>query len=321
MSNSNKYFIVNLNVDSIKEKDDISTQAIEEFKADGVEEYSLEEANVDNILGERAYSGGDVPETVIDEVNEESTDYDSRLKVFFYGENYEERARKYFEFIKNDPRYSNATCEELEWEDWNEKWREHYSRIEVSSNLSVVPSWELSEIKDSEIYIYPGQGFGTGGHETTFLCLKEFEEHLDEFQNKDHCLDLGCGSGILGIAAIKKKSMYVDFCDVDRAALENTLQNLELNFPAGSLDGSSLVLRDRFTLQKKYKLVFANILEYVLLEEKDLIIKSIDKNGLLILSGILNHQVENIVDNYIELEKVSVSSKGDWSCVVFKNKG
>ena len=78
--------------------------------------------------------------------------------------------------------------------EWRDSWKDNFKKIEVNSGLEVVPSWEISD-KERAIIIEPGLGFGTGTHETTFLCLSI----LDEIQYDGHILDLGCGSGILGI--------------------------------------------------------------------------------------------------------------------------
>jgi ribosomal protein L11 methyltransferase len=160
-------------------------------------------------------------------------------------------------------------------------------------------------------------GFGTGTHETTYLCLNLFDKISDQLKPGSHCLDFGCGSGILGIAALKIKRMPVLFCDIDKNALDNCVQNLVLNFEGENLEGSKLVIRERYH-PSEYDLVFANILEHVLIMEKEIILASLKGNGFLIVSGLLNHQVETIVSHYSFLEKVAVVSKNDWSAILFK---
>ena len=109
------------------------------------------------------------------------------------------------------------------------------------------------------------------------------------------------------------------FCDIDKSALDNCVQNLVLNFEGENLSGSELVIRDRYQI-KKHQLVFANILEHVLILEKVMLLNSLSENGYLIVSGLLNHQVDNIVLEYSTLEKVKVVSKNDWSAILFKRK-
>jgi ribosomal protein L11 methyltransferase len=293
----------------------INAYAVEDFNCDGVEEFSLEEARVDEILGERAYSGGDIPETLIDEVQAATIDQDNfTYKYFFYEGDFEENAAEFVFFMKeNYPEISLYTAQK-DFEDWN-------NPIHISDKIEIIPEW-MSETHvnkaETQVYIYPGMGFGTGTHETTFLCLVLFDKLLNEMNAEKSCLDFGCGSGILGIAAMKTKKMQTTFCDIDRSALENCTQNLVLNFEGENLEGTTLVIRDRFT-PKTYDVVFANILEHVLLSEKPTITASVKAGGYLIVSGILNHQVENIVKNYSHMKEVSVATKGDWSAILFKD--
>ncbi len=117
---------------------------------------------------------------------------------------------------------------------------------------------------------------------------------------------------------MKTKHLQTHFCDIDRSAMENCTQNLVLNFDGENLHGTELIIRDRFQ-PRPYDLVFANILEPVLISEKPTIIASLKKGGYLIVSGLLNHQVDNIITNYSEMEMKSVVSKGDWSAILFKD--
>lgn len=322
---SNKKFnfvLLGYNRETVQWAPAINAYAVEDFSCDGVEEFSLEEARVDEILGERAYSGGDIPESLIDEVQAATVDQDNfTYKYFFYEGDFEENAAGFVFFMKeNYPEISLYTAQK-DFEDWNAEWKKFYNPIYISDKIEIIPEW-MSEthIKKSQtqVYIYPGMGFGTGTHETTFLCLVLFDKIMNEMTVEKTCLDFGCGSGILGIAAMKTKKMQTTFCDIDRSALENCTQNLVLNFEGENLEGTNLVIRDRFT-PKSYDVVFANILEHVLISEKPTITASVNAGGYLIVSGILNHQVENIVKNYSHMKEVSVATKGDWSAILFKD--
>ncbi|MBC7713834.1 MAG: 50S ribosomal protein L11 methyltransferase [Rhizobacter sp.] len=300
----------------------INAYAVEDFGCDGVEEFSLEEARVDEILGERAYSGGDVPESLIDEVQAATIDQDNfTYKYFFYEGDFENNSAEFVFFVKeNYPELSLYTAQK-DFEDWNAEWKKFYNPIFVSENLEIIPEWmALTHVNKSktQVYIYPGMGFGTGTHETTFLCLVLFDQIQNQLNSTNTCLDFGCGSGILGIAAMKTKHLQTHFCDIDRSAMQNCTQNLVLNFEGENLHGTELIIRDRYQ-PKKYDLVFANILEHVLISEKPVIVDSIKKGGHLIVSGILNHQVDNIIKNYSHMEKISVATKGDWSAILFKD--
>jgi ribosomal protein L11 methyltransferase len=279
---------------------------------------------VDEILGERAYSGGDIPESLIDEVQAATTSQDSiTYKYFFYQGDFEQNAADFVFFIKENYSELPLYAAQKDFEDWNAEWKKFYTPIIVSPRLEIIPEWlkeSRQESRAEKVYIYPGMGFGTGTHETTYLCLSLFDKISDELKPGSTCLDFGCGSGILGIAALKIKKMPTLFCDIDKSALDNCVQNLVLNFEGENLEGTKLVIRDRFTADKKYKLVFANILEHVLLLEKETIHSSLEKDGYLIVSGLLNHQVDNIVNAYSNLKKVAVISKNDWSAILFQGK-
>lgn len=314
----NKFAFVLLSYDQVTQakRAEIDKLAMVDCGCDGIEDFSLEEARVDEILGERAYSGGDVPETLLDEVEEATFATDLFYIKYYFSEVSEAED---FVFIIKD-RYANIpfVFETKSIEDWNKEWKKYYTPIIVSEKFEIIPEWLFEKFKDKnkkQIVIYPGMGFGTGTHETTFLCLKLFEKHLDKISG-NHCLDFGCGSGILGIGAILLKQMQVEFVDIDRSALDNSYQNLSINFDVNSLEGSSLVIRDRYQ-EKPFDLIFANILENVLELEHQTILNSSKPGTVLIVSGLLNHQVPNIVEKYAEYNHVETIQKGDWSAVLF----
>jgi ribosomal protein L11 methyltransferase len=322
----NKKFIfvmVYLNQSTIHLKEELISLSMEECNCDGIEEFSLEESRVDEILGERAYSGGDIPESLIEEVEDVTDQQDEvTLKFFFYEGEYENNAVAFVSMLKENFPEMPLVKETKNYEDWNKEWRKYYQPIVVSEKLEIIPEWlkNADRITNADqIYIYPGMGFGTGTHETTYLCLKLYEEFRDKFIPEMMCLDFGCGSGILGITALKINQMKTTFCDIDKNALDNCVQNLMLNFEGQDLSGNELVIRDRY-VTKKYNLVFANILEQVLISEKKIILDSLEKNGWLIVSGLLNHQVDNILNQYNTLKFIKVVSKGDWSAIMFRNE-
>ena len=315
------FLIVEVKLKELSQLEKINELAINEFAVDGMEEFSIDEPLVDEILGERAYSGGDVPEEVIYEVEVTTKETQNLTYNFYFFNGDINRGVSFANFLTENLDLESVAHKTEEYSDWNEEWRKHYAPIKVESDLHVVPEWykedDYLENKNN-IYINPGMGFGTGEHETTYLCLKLFNTIKDELADKSLCLDFGCGSGILGIGAIKKSNCIVDFVDIDPEALDNNLTNLKLNFKESDLNGHRLILRDRFELADKYKLVYANILEHVLISERDLLLKSLDDDAYLVLSGILNDQVENIKKEYSSLECISVLSKGDWSAILMK---
>jgi ribosomal protein L11 methyltransferase len=315
------FVLVHYSQETLAVAEEINAYALEDFFCDGIEEFSLEEARVDQILGERAYSGGDVPESLIDEVQAATKSAEEIIyKYYFYSNDHAENAQDFEFFLKSNFKDLPVLSFQKEVEDWNAEWRKFYAPIIVSERLEIIPEWlkdTRQESKAEKVFIYPGMGFGTGTHETTFLCLRLFDQIQDEYSATSTCLDFGCGSGILAIAAMKTRQLKTVFCDIDKSALDNCVQNLVLNFEGQSLEGTKLVIRDRLA-PDSYDLIFANILEHVLVLEKNLLINSLKPGAHLIVSGLLNHQVEGIVENYKELSQVSVISKNDWSAILFK---
>lgn len=297
----------------------IEASALGEFEALGIEEFSLTEAEVDEILGDRSYSGGDLPESVIDEVESTVLSKPNNYRFFFDSLN---RAELFLNYVQTNF-LCEAQIEEKEAEDWNAEWKKHYAPIKVSDSLEIIPSWSKDYVSTAKekIYIYPGMGFGTGSHETTFLCLKLFTERILKTEVKN-VLDFGSGSGILGLSTFKfYPDARVDFYDIDPEANKNCFQNAEAN----SLEDRAfrlLLPEVREYLQKEYDVVFANILESILLQEKDSLIAHTKKDGYLILSGLLKHQANGIIETYKAqgMKLLEHAEKGDWAALLMQRE-
>jgi ribosomal protein L11 methyltransferase len=291
--------------------------ATSECECSGVEEYSLEEVQVDELLGDRAYSGGNLPIEVLDEVETSRSEKDQKeFKFYFTGKGLNLDAFENY-LIEHGLSYS---LEEHEESDWDAEWKKSYTPVAISADLWIVPEWmkDQHDAKTS-IYINPGQGFGTGKHETTYLCLKLMLK--TPMASLNNVLDLGCGSGILGAALLKFSNPAIDFCDIDKNALSNTVQNLSLNFARRDLSKCTLILRDRLMQEKnKYDLIFANILLSALQDECGFISTSLKSGGHLICSGLLNDQADEFKELYSSFEILEVMSKGDWTAILLRKK-
>ncbi len=316
----NKYFYVKL---TLKEgslgQEDLERLAFTDFGATGIEEFSIDEPKVDEILGERSYSGADIPVSVIEEVElRVNTESNNAKNIHF---NSKKEAKAFQDWFESTS-YGSSEIIEKNIEDWNESWRESYKPIAVSENFVIVPSWMKDTYQGAEkykLYIYPGMGFGTGSHETTFLCLKLLTTL--KLKKETACLDFGCGSGILGLGLrlIDSKST-IDLYDIDQEALDNCVQNLDLN--ETSRENIRLLLpKDREKINKKYDVVFANILKNVLEIEKPYLTQCLNDGGVLILSGLLKEQEEDIIQQYQEyqpkLQLKNVLRDGDWIAIMF----
>lgn len=191
--------------------------------------------------------------------------------------------------------------------DWSQSWKQHFQPVPVGNRMFIVPDW-LNVDEDSRIVlrINPGMAFGTGTHPTTQLCLEMLEDHLDAAAqagtnkrgSRIKMIDIGCGSGILGIAAAKLGVSHILGVDLDPKAVEIASQNAVLNgvqdqmeFGAGSVGE---VRAGRFSIRKA-PLVVANILAPVLVALlRDGMGDLLMDQGTLILSGILEEQASEV---------------------------
>jgi len=210
--------------------------------------------------------------------------------------------------------YSNLIIRKLENQNWIEKYQENFKPIKFGKRIWVVPSWsENLKIPESiQIKMDPGMAFGSGSHETTHLCL----EYLDENPPKKlSVLDYGCGSGILGIASLLLGADEVIAIDIDPQALIATRENSKKNNVFSRIQ---IGQPEGFT-DAKVDVLISNILKGSLVQLMQTFYKITKKDSKVILSGILITQVDEVIDHYksfFELE--SISSKNEWSLLVFK---
>jgi ribosomal protein L11 methyltransferase len=204
----------------------------------------------------------------------------------------------------------------LEDQNWTTAWMDRFHPMQFGKRLWIYPSWSEPPI-DSNITIVqldPGMAFGTGTHATTALCLEWLDQHLLE---KSTVIDYGCGSGILGIAALKLGAAKVYAIDNDPQALLSTQDNAQKN--GFSEKNIMTFLPDEFKiLQKaqsfqKVDLLVANILAYPLLELASTFAEFVKRGGQIVLSGILEKQQDVIVEGYSTwFTKIEILSREEW---------
>jgi ribosomal protein L11 methyltransferase len=276
----------------------------DQYSCQGIEDISLNEEEVDAFLGDESFCGGNLSQDLIERLEEEFSD-SSGKRLFFYDKKSAEDCAEYLKLSLNLE--SNVKIHQNE--DWNETWKKSYEKISLlNGEINIVPSWDKEEGDYSSLFIYPGQGFGTGTHPTTQQCLEIF--HKENLSPKK-VLDFGCGSGILGIFVQKKDpSVQAYYFDIDQEAIENTLVNLELNsiksnfYAKSSKDGK---------YHKSFELVFANILAGVLIEESNYLESVCSK--YLIISGILEEQVEEVLSYFPHFQPVRLSTREQWTAI------
>jgi ribosomal protein L11 methyltransferase len=181
---------------------------------------------------------------------------------------------------------------------WVEAWKEHYHPIPIGQRLMILPSWyQNPDPARIPIIIEPGMAFGTGTHPTTQICLELLETHFPVQARS--VLDIGCGSGILTIAARKLGADNVLGVDIDPEALDNARKNAELNGVAGQIVwgvGSVREIQGGQFAFASADILLANILAPIIIRLLDSgMADLLQKQGIMILSGILADQEEEVV--------------------------
>ena len=201
----------------------------------------------------------------------------------------------------------------IEDQEWERSWLDQFEPIKVSEHLWICPSWcQPPDPSGVNLILDPGLAFGTGSHETTWLCLQEINRLATDGELNDKTiLDLGCGSGILAIAAARLSNAQVAAVDVDPKAVSASLENVTRN---NVQDQVSCLHTDHFEANE-YDIVIANILANTIIDKSDYIKSLCRSEGIIILSGILAIQAEWVTSEFSEFGFVT-ETKGDWVVLV-----
>ena len=211
---------------------------------------------------------------------------------------------------------------ETEDVDWVNNWKQYFHQFYVDDIL-IIPSWEDVKPEDQDkmvIHIDPGTAFGTGMHETTQLCIRQIRKYVSE---NTRILDVGCGSGILGMLALKFGAAYSVGTDLDPCAIDATHENMEVNGIEKDRYEVMIgnIIDDRAVQDKVgygcYDIVAANILADVLVELTPVIVNQLKPGGIYITSGIIDDKEQTVVDAVKKagLTVLEVTYQGEWVCV------
>ncbi len=206
--------------------------------------------------------------------------------------------------------------------DWVNNWKQYFHQFYVDDIL-IIPSWEDVKPADEDkmiIHIDPGTAFGTGMHETTQLCIRQLRKYVTE---TTRILDVGCGSGILGMLALKFGAAYSVGTDLDPCAIDATYENMEVN--GISRDRYEVMIGniiDDKEIQDRvgygcYDIVVANILADVLVQLTPVIVSQLKPGGIYITSGIIDNKEETVKEavKAAGLTVLDVTYQGEWVCV------
>lgn len=205
------------------------------------------------------------------------------------------------------------TANTISSSDWENEWRKYYAPIELGK-ITIVPAWQKAPEDGSiPVYIEPGMAFGTGNHETTSMCV-ELMQRLN-LDGKE-VLDMGCGSGILGIAAAKLGAGRVVLSDIDEQAVKASKENATLNGVAGVCE---IVAGDLNCGKVRADVVIANITADILLRLKNQLDSALKDGGYMIISGIIHTRLAEVVSGYSDgFEIVEEKKNGEWNALLLK---
>lgn len=202
--------------------------------------------------------------------------------------------------------------------DWENSWKDYFDILNIGEKFVIVPTWREYENEEDKyvINIDPGMAFGTGGHETTSLCIKNLEKYV---KPHDNVIDVGCGSGILSIAASYLTDGSLKAIDLDKLAVDVSRENFALNNLENRIEVEEASLLTKET--KKYDVIVANILAHIIELMLEDAYKLLEDDGYFITSGIIKDKKDELLEKMLKqgFKLVEETSDNEWySFVVTK---
>lgn len=213
----------------------------------------------------------------------------------------------------------SVSLDQVNESDWANEWKKYYKPTKIGEKLVVKPTWEDYKEQEGDLVIEldPGMAFGTGTHETTTMCMRELEKYVTP---ESKVFDIGCGSGILAIAAAKLGAKEVLAVDLDEVAVRVSKENVIENNVADSVEVRHGNLMD--VVKDRADVVVANIIaDIIKILAKD-VHNFMKENAVFISSGIIHAKVDEVKESLIEngFEIVEVKTLGEWNAIVSKLK-
>lgn len=208
--------------------------------------------------------------------------------------------------------------EKMYEEDWANTWKQYYKPSKVGEKIVVKPIWEEYEQKEGELVVNldPGMAFGTGTHETTRMCIQALEKYVKE---ESTVFDVGCGSGILAIAAAKLGAKLAVGVDLDPVAVESSIENVGYN----NLNNIEILHGNLVeVIDGKADIIVANILAEIICILTDDVKRVMKDCGVFITSGIIHDRVDMVCEKLeaTGFEVIEKNRDGEWNCIVAKLK-
>ena len=269
------------------------------------------------------YTTEEISSDIVDELDQDEKDWDfidypllnSNEDIFalrVYPENMEDANNLKAEL--SEKKLGQCLVEEKDDEDWANNWKKYYKPLEIGEKLAIVPEWEDYD-NDNRVVIKinPGMAFGTGTHESTYMCL----ELLERYVNKDDDIfDIGCGSGILAIAGLKLGAKKALLVDIDEKCIDASHENAGLNDLEDKMEIKKGNLLD--VVKGRSDLIVSNIIAEIIVDEIKNLKNHMDKGGIFITSGIIKERRQMVIDALEEngFEIIDELEKNNWVAIV-----
>lgn len=269
------------------------------------------------------YTTEEISSDIVEELDQDEKDWDfidypllnSSEDIFalrVYPENMEDANNLKAEL--SEKKLGQCLVEEKDDEDWANNWKKYYKPLEIGEKLAIVPEWEDYD-NDNRVVIKinPGMAFGTGTHESTYMCL----ELLERYVNKDDDIfDIGCGSGILAIAGLKLGAKKALLVDIDEKCIDASHENASLNDLEDKMEIKKGNLLD--VVKGRADLIVSNIIAEIIVDEIKNLKNHMDKGGIFITSGIIKERRQMVI-HALEgngFEIIDELEKNNWVAIV-----
>ena len=269
------------------------------------------------------YTTEEISSDIVEELDQDEKDWDfidypllnSNEDIFairVYPENMEDANNLKAEL--SEKKLGQCLLEEKDDEDWANNWKKYYKPLEIGEKLAIVPEWEDYD-NDNRVVIKinPGMAFGTGTHESTYMCLNLLEKYV---KKDDDIFDIGCGSGILAIAGLKLGAKKALLVDIDEKCIDASHENAGLNGLEDKMEIKKGNLLD--VVKGRADLIVSNIIAEIIVDEIKNLKNHMDNGGIFITSGIIKERRQMVIHALEKngFEIIDELEKNNWVAIV-----